>query len=152
MRHRALDVETQFRQALRQVLGLERQLRTAIIPQPMSTPTAAGMMAPLVGITEPTVAPLPRCTSGIDGNVVVNERQPGDVEQLPTRGILDGHAVDPGLDGRIARFENFWTRHGHFSFACLAVNRQAKPSHTQCAGVGQKAEGPPEAFASGGPS
>ena len=35
------------------------------MPQPMSTPTAAGMMAPLVGITLPTVAPIPQCTSGI---------------------------------------------------------------------------------------
>ena len=35
------------------------------MPQPMSTPTAAGMIACLVGITEPTVAPMPRCTSGI---------------------------------------------------------------------------------------
>ena len=40
-------------------------VRTAIIPQPMSTPTAAGMIAPSVGMTEPTVAPLPRCASGI---------------------------------------------------------------------------------------
>ena len=40
-------------------------VRTAAMPQPMSTPTAAGMMAPWVGITEPTVAPLPRCTSGM---------------------------------------------------------------------------------------
>ena len=38
---------------------------TAIMPQPMSTPTAAGMIAPCVAITEPTVAPLPTCTSGI---------------------------------------------------------------------------------------
>ncbi|MNV66873.1 hypothetical protein D3C71_1596480 [compost metagenome] len=35
------------------------------MPQPMSTPTAAGMMAPTVGITLPMVEPLPRCTSGI---------------------------------------------------------------------------------------
>ena len=35
------------------------------MPQPISTPTAAGTMAPVVGITEPTVAPLPRCTSGM---------------------------------------------------------------------------------------
>ena len=41
------------------------EVRVAIMPQPMSTPTAAGMMALLVGITEPTVAPIPRCTSGI---------------------------------------------------------------------------------------
>jgi hypothetical protein len=37
----------------------------AIIPQPMSTPTAAGTIAPSVGITLPTVAPIPKCTSGI---------------------------------------------------------------------------------------
>ena len=35
------------------------------MPQPMSTPTAAGMIAPRVGMTEPTVAPLPRWASGI---------------------------------------------------------------------------------------
>ena len=34
-------------------------VRTAIIPQPMSTPTAAGMTAPVVASTVPTVAPLP---------------------------------------------------------------------------------------------
>src|SRR3954462_2686381 len=41
------------------------EVRTAIIPQPMSTPTAAGTIACLVAITEPTVAPLPQWTSGI---------------------------------------------------------------------------------------
>src|SRR5688572_25973615 len=40
-------------------------VRTAAMPQPMSTPTAAGMIAPRVGTTEPTVAPMPRCTSGM---------------------------------------------------------------------------------------
>jgi len=38
---------------------------TAIIPQPMSTPTAAGTIASRVGMTLPTVAPIPQCTSGI---------------------------------------------------------------------------------------
>jgi hypothetical protein len=38
---------------------------TAIMPQPRSTPTAAGMMAPSVGMTLPTVAPMPQCTSGM---------------------------------------------------------------------------------------
>jgi hypothetical protein len=38
---------------------------TAIIPQPMSTPTAAGLMAIRVGITLPTVAPMPQWTSGM---------------------------------------------------------------------------------------
>ena len=35
------------------------------MPQPMSTPTAAGMIAPRVGMTLPTVAPMPQWTSGI---------------------------------------------------------------------------------------
>ena len=38
---------------------------TAAMPQPMSTPTAAGMIAPTVGMTLPTVAPIPQCTSGM---------------------------------------------------------------------------------------
>ena len=42
-----------------------RLVSDAHMPQPMSTPTAAGTIAPLVGITLPTVAPLPRCTSGM---------------------------------------------------------------------------------------
>ena len=41
------------------------EVRAAIMPQPISTPTAAGMIAPTVGITLPMVEPLPRCTSGI---------------------------------------------------------------------------------------
>ena len=42
-----------------------RDKRTAFMPQPISTPTAAGTIAPRMGITEPTVAPIPACTSGI---------------------------------------------------------------------------------------
>ena len=42
-----------------------RVVWTAIIPQPMSTPTAAGITAPTVGMTLPTVAPMPQWTSGI---------------------------------------------------------------------------------------
>jgi hypothetical protein len=41
------------------------EVSTAIMPQPMSTPTAAGMIAPSVAITLPTVAPMPQWTSGI---------------------------------------------------------------------------------------
>jgi hypothetical protein len=36
-----------------------RDVFTADIPQPMSTPTAAGHTAPRIAMTEPTVAPLP---------------------------------------------------------------------------------------------
>ncbi len=35
------------------------------MPQPMSTPTAAGMIAPRVGMTLPTVAPMPVSTPGM---------------------------------------------------------------------------------------
>ncbi len=42
-----------------------RSVCTATMPQPMSTPTAAGMIAPSVGTTLPTVAPMPKWTSGI---------------------------------------------------------------------------------------
>jgi hypothetical protein len=38
----------------------EKRVRTAIIPQPMSTPTAAGITAFSVAITVPMVAPFPR--------------------------------------------------------------------------------------------
>ena len=37
----------------------------ATMPQPMSTPTAQGMTALVVGITEPTVAPIPMWASGM---------------------------------------------------------------------------------------
>jgi hypothetical protein len=40
-------------------------VRTAIMPQPRSTPTAEGTMAPLVAMTLPMVALLPACTSGM---------------------------------------------------------------------------------------
>lgn len=36
-----------------------RDVFTADMPQPMSTPTAAGHTAPRIAMTEPTVAPLP---------------------------------------------------------------------------------------------
>jgi hypothetical protein len=47
------------------ISATDHGVRTAIMPQPMSTPTAAGMIASRVGSTEPTVAPLPRCASGM---------------------------------------------------------------------------------------
>jgi hypothetical protein len=37
----------------------------AIMPQPRSTPANDGTMAPSVGMTDPTVAPIPKCASGI---------------------------------------------------------------------------------------
>ena len=51
--------------ALSPTSWLVRVVLAATIPHPMSTPTAAGMIAPTVGITLPTVDPNPLCTSGI---------------------------------------------------------------------------------------
>ncbi|MNO87795.1 hypothetical protein D3C76_792220 [compost metagenome] len=70
-RPKVLPWGTAFSMALRRPCRLSgrsrafSEVRAAIMPQPMSTPTAAGMMAPSVGITLPMVEPLPRCTSGI---------------------------------------------------------------------------------------
>ena len=44
---------------------LFRLVWLAIMPHPMSTPMADGMTAPFVGITDPTVEPIPRWASGI---------------------------------------------------------------------------------------
>ena len=55
---------------------------TAAMPQPMSTPTAAGMIAPLVGMTEPTVAPRPKMDVRHHRDVAVDERQFRDVDEL----------------------------------------------------------------------
>ena len=48
-----------------------KEVFTAIMPQPISTPTAAGMIAPRVGITLPTVAPIffDRFSSSIDFSI-----------------------------------------------------------------------------------
>ena len=74
---------------------------TAIMPQPMSTPTAAGMIAPLVGITLPTVAPMPKCTSGITATCWKTKGSARGVAQLPPRLVLDRHAARPHLDGAL---------------------------------------------------
>jgi hypothetical protein len=42
-----------------------RSVSVAIMPQPMSTPIAYGMMAPAVGMTAPIGGPKPVCASGI---------------------------------------------------------------------------------------
>ncbi len=57
----------------------------AIMPQPMSTPTADGITAPLVGMTEPTVAPIPTWASGIRATWPCDDRQPGGL-----LGLADG--------------------------------------------------------------
>jgi hypothetical protein len=62
------------------------------MPQPMSTPTAAGDTASRIAITEPTVAPLPHVRHDADA---VDPFQRGDVAQLLERGLLDLVLVGP---------------------------------------------------------
>ncbi len=70
---------------------------TAIMPQPMSTPTAAGMIAPCVAITEPTVAPLPTCTSGITARCECTNGMRAMFSSCFFASSSIGHAVRPHL-------------------------------------------------------
>src|SRR5713226_2264940 len=92
-----------------------RSVCTAIMPQPMSTPTAAGIIAPFVGITLPTVAPIPQWTSGMAATHSKNKRKLRDVQKLLARLILELDAFGPGLDGRAIRSRQdvvfFFVRH-----------------------------------------
>ncbi len=67
---------------------------TAIIPHPMSTPTAEGITAPSVGITEPTVAPIPRCASGMSATWVgtIGSRAAFRACSIVTSSSTDAHA------------------------------------------------------------
>ena len=61
----------------REVVAAVSWVRTAIIPQPMSTPTAAGMIAPSVGMTTADRGALAEVGVGHERDVGVDERQPG---------------------------------------------------------------------------
>ena len=74
----------------------------AIMPQPMSTPTAAGITAFNVGITLPTVEPLPTCTSGITAMCLKMNGIFAVISQLRARLVFHGHAARPHLDVRAA--------------------------------------------------
>ena len=89
-----------------------RLVRRAIMPQPMSTPTAAGMTAPSVGMTLPTVAPLPRCTSGIAATHPCTMGRDAMFSSCFWASGLDGHAVDPRLDGAAAVGVDVLVTHG----------------------------------------
>ena len=80
-----------------------RLVRTAIMPQPMSTPTAAGMIAPSVGITLPTVAPMPECTSGMTATQRWMNGSRATLRELRARRVLERDAARPRLDRHAAR-------------------------------------------------
>src|SRR5687768_11694484 len=92
-------------------------------PHPMSTPTAAGMMASTDGMTQPTVDPLPTWTSGSTGrgitvrfvrkkkrepenrmgsetdDVAVNEGEARELGELGPCLFFDGHALTKKIRG-----------------------------------------------------
>ena len=102
VRHRALDRRAQRRQVVGQVVRPRAWSCTAIMPQPMSTPTAAGMIAPQVGITEPTVAPMPRCTSGIAAMCLNTNGRRAALRSWRLRLVFHRHAARPHLDRHAA--------------------------------------------------
>ena len=97
VRHGLLDRRAQ---ALSESGSCSRRasVSTAIMPQPISTPTAAGMIAPLRrhdaadGRTDAEVH------VGHHRDVMKHDRQPRDVLELTARGILDADAMRPRLD------------------------------------------------------
>ncbi len=85
-----------------------RRVLTAAIPQPMSTPTAAGQIAPSVAITLPTVAPMPQCVSAMAATWRKTNGQLARLEQLPAGRVLEVRG--PDLD-RHPRIEDLADRH-----------------------------------------
>lgn len=80
--------------------GRSRAVRlvwTAIIPQPISTPTAAGMIAPFVGITLPMVAPIPQMDVRHCRDPLEDEAELRDIQELLARRVLKGNAFRPRL-------------------------------------------------------
>ena len=59
------SIEARRRGSLPSSADASSEVRTAAMPQPMSTPTAAGQIAPFVAMTLPTVAPMPQWVSAI---------------------------------------------------------------------------------------
>jgi hypothetical protein len=73
----------------------------AIIPQPMSTPTAAGMMALRVGITDRRSRDA-EVHVGHRRDVLEDDRQTGRVGELAPGRVFDRHAACPHLDRHAA--------------------------------------------------
>ena len=108
--HRGLDRAAHAAQASGRSAAVSER-RTAPIPQPMSTPTAAGMIAPLVGITAPDRRTDPGVDVGHRGDVAEDERQPRDVDELLQRLRLD--VVRPDVDRDAAVVDRLPDRHGY---------------------------------------
>src|ERR1700740_513299 len=100
-----------------------RSVCTAIMPQPMSTPTAAGIIAPLGGITLPTGAPL---HSGHGCDPLENEGKLRHVEELGARLVFERHALRPSLDGHAL----FSAQHVVFGF--LGHGILGRPNVRRC--------------------
>jgi hypothetical protein len=73
-----------------------RLVLRAAMPQPMSTPTAAGAMASFMAMTEPTVAPFPKWTSGMTATCL-NTQVPSWTAFCPEKILHDGQK-----DGRLS--------------------------------------------------
>src|ERR1019366_5320273 len=93
----------------------------AIMPQPMSTPTAAGMIAPSVGMTDPTVAPRPGCASDISARC-------GNMNGIVDVASACSRALSSSIDAQLTSFL-FMISIPHIQFTKLMVQAREHPDH-----------------------
>ena len=93
----------------------------ATMPQPRSTPTAAGMTACFVAITEPIVAPRPQWASRHRGDPAMDERHRRHVLQLTSGLLVEDDALGPGLDDPTALCLDYVVGHERLYQQCSAL-------------------------------
>ena len=104
------------------------------MPQPMSTPTAAGMIAPSVGITLPTVAPMPEVHVGHDRDLLVNEGHARDALHLRAGPASNGTPTVQALNGHARRRRDDLVGCDTFWFVSLIMaSMTLQPSASQAA-------------------
>ena len=89
-----------------------RFVRVAIIPQPMSTPTAAGTIAPCVAITDPTVVCHPGVMATDDTGETLTPSARLDTEAQARTGGYERAAVNAVLDEAVVCHVGFVAAHG----------------------------------------
>ena len=131
VRHRLFDDTPQTGQAVRQVFrrqaGLHRHHAAADVDTDGGRDDGA-----LGGDHAADGGALAPVHVGHGRDVTVNEGQPGDIDELLARGVLDRDALGPGLDDRGAGFDDLITGHGSTPFR-HALPKQ-KTSRGDCLG------------------
>ena len=111
VRHGRLDAEPQLGEAVRQVAGGERRAHRHHAAADVDADRRRHDRRP-GGDDGADGGALAQVHVRHHGDVAMDERQRGDVEQLAARRVLDRHALDPGLDRRVARLDRLRAGHG----------------------------------------